>query len=448
MTPQSTEGVAEPMLSPIEASRQQSSSNNLKEPESPSFGDNHLRREAKRQNVLQEILSTEKTYVKALYILSSHFIRPISRGNIITREVHEKIFNEIEMIIKINETFLSELEKIMTIHDSGTMKEYMKHAYSPSVSKFTGGFSLDESKSGFCVDPLASQASQVALLLLFYAQSFKLYIGYITNFKNAAEEYRAEKKRNKNFKDLCSLKHKTLIKEGQRISDLEGFLICPVQRIPRYRLLMEELLENMNQTDEGYDDIKSATQMITGIAMYCNERSSAVDKSVRIIEIVEKLNIDKFQFIIPSRRFVCEELSSVKMIKNKQLTDCDVYLFSDLILIVTCVHNLLGKKKNKVRQFSLRKGASIKDKQINDINVHVINPSEQPSSASGVLKRIDSFSETFVDVGINVEWYLSKVQKSDNAKKVPEKNMPKITLVCDSKEQAIRLCDSIKSCVR
>jgi hypothetical protein len=134
-----------------------------------------LRREAKRVHVMQEILSTEKTYgkcafrfysqiaVKTLNILISHYIRPITRAQILSKETHEKIFNEIELVFQINgknlvcskftlklENFLKELENIMSINSA------------------SGFFNNEESVTGFRVNPSASQLSQLASLLLFY----------------------------------------------------------------------------------------------------------------------------------------------------------------------------------------------------------------------------------------------------------------------------------------
>jgi hypothetical protein len=398
-------------------------------------------REAKRVNILQEILSTEKSYVKTLYILNSHYIRPISRGKILSKEVHKKIFNEIEMIIKINENFLKELENILIGQNSVQRSNTTTSPLITPLSKITGGFSHEESVTGFRVDPFASQFSQLASLLLFFAESFKLYIGYITNFKNASDEVTAEKKRNKQFKELCTAKHKLLQKEKQQITNLEGFLIVPIQRIPRYRLLMEELLSRMDQNDECYEQIRKASEYISTIATYCNEKSSHIDKSSRILDIVEKLKLDRMEFVKPSRRFICEELDSIKLLKGKKLIPCDIYLFSDILLVSTFPISFFGRRAKKplVQRMSLKIGSQCperKDKQVGRIAItQIYNNIQNEETGLSIRCYYQNHKADF-----------SASSASLQSSRGSDKWIYEIRLVCDTKEQAARLRESIENC--
>jgi hypothetical protein len=264
-----------------------------------------------------------------------------------------------------------------------------------------------------------------------------LYIGYITNFKNANNEVVAEKKRNKKFKELCSSKHKILQKEGFSITNLESFLITPVQRIPRYRLLLEELLSNIDTTNECYQQIQAAAEFMAQIAMYCNEKSSNIDKSARIIEIADKLRLDRMIFVKPSRRFICEELDSVKLLKGKKRIACDVYLFSDILLIAKFPVSIFGikAKKPSIQYMSLKIGSQCPEKKNQEVGHITVSPLH---------------NTPYEDVGLSIRCYY-KTPKNDFSVSGSNLTQPlsstrgmyEIKLVCDSEEQATRLRESI-----
>ncbi len=58
--------------------------------------------EKKRKNVLNEFLATEQTYVHCLNVLSSHFIIPIRKQQLIPQQTFSTIFNSIEIIKGVN----------------------------------------------------------------------------------------------------------------------------------------------------------------------------------------------------------------------------------------------------------------------------------------------------------------------------------------------------------
>ncbi len=346
------------------------------------------------------------------------------------------------------ENFLKELENIMTPDKNNTTLYDLYSSpqvssplpISPPTSIFTsssssssmllipqsrasliGGFVFDEHKSatGFKVNPYASQFSQFGSLLMFFADSFKLYTSYITNYKEAAEHLQAEKKKNKKFKELLVDKYKSLTKEHQPITNLEGFLITPVQRIPRYRLLLEELLKNMETTDESYQQIKGATEYITNIASYCNEKSGVIDKSTYIIHVVEKLKIDRMTFVKPSRRFICEELDSMKLIHGKKIIPCDMYIFSDVLLVSTFPISIFGtkSKRPRVQKLGLKVGTKCPEKKDREIGS--------------------------IDLSIEDVCLVVRCTYKPSTKGVHE-----IRVVCDTAEQSSRLLETIESLKR
>lgn len=144
----------------------------------------------KKSKIIDEILETEKTYVKNLKLLETNFLIPLraSKGLIVKEETIQKIFGDIDTITKINEMFLQDLESA------------------------------------------ASQnTNEISKLIKKFSQIFKLYIPYISNYNTSSIIIKEEKTKNKKFSDFLKEKSEKLIKENERIYDLSSFLILPIQ---------------------------------------------------------------------------------------------------------------------------------------------------------------------------------------------------------------------------
>lgn len=71
--------------------------------------------------------------------------------------------------------------------------------------------------------------------------------------------------------------------------DLPTLLIMPVQRIPRYELLLKEALRH---TDEQHPDKALLTKALTGITeinQWINEKKKEQERAVHVFEIEKRL---------------------------------------------------------------------------------------------------------------------------------------------------------------
>lgn len=70
---------------------------------------------------------------------------------------------------------------------------------------------------------------------------------------------------------------------------LLSFLILPVQRIPRYVLLLSDLLKNTVPQHPDYENIKAALQQIKELADYINIRKQDSEEINKILAIQQKI---------------------------------------------------------------------------------------------------------------------------------------------------------------
>ncbi|XP_044524229.1 spermatogenesis-associated protein 13 isoform X2 [Gracilinanus agilis] len=286
-----------------------------------------------RTNVIQEIMNTERVYIKHLKDICEGYIRQCRKHTgMFTVAQLGTIFGNIEEIYKFQRKFLKDLEK-----------QYNKEE--PHLSEI-----------GSC--------------FLQHQEGFAIYSEYCNNHPGACLELSNLMKQGKyrHFFEACRLL--------QQMIDIaiDGFLLTPVQKICKYPLQLAELLKYTTQEHSDYNNIKAAYETMKNVACLINERKrklESIDKIARWqVSIVgwEGLNIlDRSSELIHSG-----ELTKItKQGKSQQRT---FFLFD---------HQLVFCKKDLLRRDMLYyKGRidmdemelmDIEDGRDKDYNINVKN---------------------------------------------------------------------------
>jgi len=127
--------------------------------------------------------------------------------------------------------------------------------------------------------------------------------------------------------------------------DLLSFLIMPVQRIPRYILLLGDLLKNTPKEHSDYKETETALQKTKEIAEYLNEGKRRAENASKVVAIQDSL-IGLDEELVKEGRYFVREGSLIK--KKKNASDyIYIFLLSDVLLY--CVQYKKGYKvKHKV----------------------------------------------------------------------------------------------------
>ncbi|XP_023775073.1 spermatogenesis-associated protein 13 isoform X1 [Cyanistes caeruleus] len=200
-------------------------------------------RDQMRTNVIQEIMKTERVYIKHLKDICEGYIRQCRKhtGMFTTAQL-STIFGNIEDIYKFQRKFLKDLEK-----------QYNKEE--PHLSEI-----------GSC--------------FLQHQEGFAIYSEYCNNHPSACIELSKLMKQGKyrHFFEACRLL--------QQMIDIaiDGFLLTPVQKICKYPLQLAELLKYTTQEHSDYSNIKAAYEAMKNVACLINERKrrlESIDKIAR-----------------------------------------------------------------------------------------------------------------------------------------------------------------------
>jgi hypothetical protein len=125
------------------------------------------------------------------------------------------------------------------------------------------------------------------------------YGDYINNFDHATEVY-AKLFSQKQFQDFmrgCMSKAHTKL-------DLPALLIQPVQRMPRYQLLMRELLKLTEKDHVDYKNIKDALQTAQDVNVAINKKKKELEHRNKIAAVERTIVGLPSSLVAPDRLFV------------------------------------------------------------------------------------------------------------------------------------------------
>eukprot|EP00300_Choanocystis_sp_HF-7_P021888 c20992_g1_i1.p1 GENE.c20992_g1_i1~~c20992_g1_i1.p1 ORF type:complete len:452 (-),score=114.05 c20992_g1_i1:47-1402(-) len=244
----------------------------------------------KREKVLEEIVETEKKYVQQLAAIVNAYLVPLrERAQATQRPISldtiGAIFSNIDQIYNVNQSLLAAFETSVQERD----------------------------------------AENFGQIMLKYAQFFKAYITYITNYPDmmAALKRSIEKEEFRKFLEFAASDSR-----GGGL-DLPSLLITPVQRIPRYKLLFEQLLKFTLQSDPEYPDIERGLETVAQVASVVNKAALDKELSENLLRIQNRFS-NKIQLLQPNRCLLREG----QLLKTcpKGLKPYHFFLFNDSFL--------------------------------------------------------------------------------------------------------------------
>lgn len=188
-------------------------------------------------------------------------------------------------------------------------------------------------------DMKESEPDKLATVISKYAPTMSCYVDYLSRYEAALSVMERLKKKKK-FKELMdSVDAKMAEGSGKRLLD---YLITPVQRLPRYVMLLSELIKHSSSDMPWYSELEAGYAKIQVIALAVNEGKRKMEAMQKLLEIQGLLKDMPADFTWPPHRTlkregklkVTMESFSDKSQSLKKVTDRILYLFSDKLLLV------------------------------------------------------------------------------------------------------------------
>ncbi|KAM4664204.1 FYVE, RhoGEF and PH domain-containing protein 1 isoform 2-T3 [Discoglossus pictus] len=257
-------------------------------------------------NIANELLQTEKAYVSRLHLLDQVFCARLmeeagTKGSFPV-EVVMGIFSNICSIYCFHQQFLlPELEKRMQEWDSNP---------------------------------------RIGDILQKLAPFLKMYGEYVKNFDRAMELVNTWTERSSQFKGI--------IQEVQREETcgnltLQHHMLGPVQRIPRYELLLKDYLLKLATDSRDRGDAEKSLELIATAAEHSNAAIKKMERMHKLLKVYELLGGEE-DIVSPTNELIKEGHILKLSAKNGTTQDRYLILFNDRLLYCVPKLRLIGQK--------------------------------------------------------------------------------------------------------
>jgi hypothetical protein len=287
----------------------------------------------RRQSVANELLQTEENYVANLSLLIDVFAKPLqdsvdmaqraanSSGDmhamepIVTESQIRTLFSSANVLLQFQSVFLRDLrQKVEHWHYQQT----------------------------------------IGSILTQMTPFMRLYAEYVGNYSESSQLYQrliSKRDGNARFKAFleCAYQSPSIMAVG----DLDSFLVQPVQRLPRYKMFLEQLLKLTPANHDDKEPLQMALQKVSDVVYYVNEKKRSHDLELQVFIAYGKIEPPVEDLLAPGRALLLEgPLHFTKSLKEPRVL-CQGFLFSDLLIIAKVPSD--DKKRYKfLARFDLR----------------------------------------------------------------------------------------------
>lgn len=250
-----------------------------------------------RLQVAREIAKTERSYVAALQMLVDQYLTPLRAGSIVSEANLRTVFGDVEVIRNFGEAILEQFED--------------------TVGKWDSAQSL------------------LGPTFLEFAAYLKVYAGYINGFNDALDCVGCLEQSNQQFANF--LEEQREVTDGLGLAD---FLIQPIQRVPRYRMLLEELLKHTPEDHADHPKCVSALDQIKHVATELNEAKRTAELKLNTMERLRQLNavdlMEPHRSIVTDGILECEiplpGATFADSLNDLKTATSHIFLFSDILI--------------------------------------------------------------------------------------------------------------------
>uniref|UniRef100_A0A674PC19 FYVE, RhoGEF and PH domain containing 4b n=1 Tax=Takifugu rubripes TaxID=31033 RepID=A0A674PC19_TAKRU len=260
--------------------------------------------EQRLHQIASELLQTERAYVARLHLLDQVFFARLTeeagRGSF-PPEVIKNIFSNISSIYSFHSQFL--------LPD---LESCLRH---------------------WCDRP------GLGGVLLQHGPFLRMYADYVRNFDQAVELVRVWNERSSVFRNI------TQDIQSQEVCGsltLQHHMLEPVQRIPRYELLLKDYLKKLPRDNPDYELAHKSLQTVAMAATHSNSAIQKAGSLKRVLEIYEMVGDE--DVVNPANELIREGRLLKLAARNTSSMERYVFLFNNFLLCCTPKFSLVGQR--------------------------------------------------------------------------------------------------------
>ncbi|CAG9534815.1 unnamed protein product [Cercopithifilaria johnstoni] len=362
----------------------------------PAMKEKTMKRTEKAWLAAKELVDSEQRYVDKLRLLDETFRKKIDDEKILERDRITQLFANISSLHQFHNTHL--LPALM----ESSRDWHTTHRISDVLRK--------------------------------RAPFLKMYSEYTNNYKRATKVFNDCLRKKRRFAQVV---HEIEMKPECENLPLVSHLICPVQRVMRYQLLLQEYKKHLDPSDVDYDDTVAALELVLDAASHANEMMRKLDRYKNVLEVQEQVG-SAISLVSPGRELV-RKGKLIKILSSSEKTEeRHLFLFNDLLLLAS-ERTLPGFAKLKVRAiFDATLAQICEGDNLERENSFYVRGSDSPTSPSRCVELMTETSEE-KSAWIDAVWNV--ISESLSRKKSFSPPIPTIITPQRSENRCCAKCD-------
>uniref|UniRef100_A0A8K9USC7 FYVE, RhoGEF and PH domain containing 1 n=1 Tax=Oncorhynchus mykiss TaxID=8022 RepID=A0A8K9USC7_ONCMY len=257
-------------------------------------------------NIANELLHTEKAYVSRLYLLDQVFCSSL------LEEARSRSSFPLDVVMGI----FSNICSIYCFH-----QQFLLPA-------------LEKRMAEWDVNP------RIGDILQKLAPFLKMYGEYVKNFDRAMELVNTWMERSSQFKAIV---HQIQREERCGNLTLQHHMLEPVQRIPRYELLLKDYLHRLPDDHDDFQHAQKSLELIATAAEHSNTAIRKMERMRKLLKVYELLGGEE-DIVNPTNELIKEGHILKLSAKNGTSQDRYLILFNDRLLYCVPKLRLIGQK--------------------------------------------------------------------------------------------------------
>lgn len=264
----------------------------------------HLNMTQPHLKIVWEIITTEETYVKVLKFVADCYVAKLrARGSYgLTLDEVDLLFRNIARMSNFHAKFLSDLYR------------------------------------RFCTWTDEVETQRIGEIFINFDESFRVYPTYVNKHDEALELLRRVNANPSRYARFIQMQREARDSPLSQGLDLASCLISPIQRIPRYRLLIQEVLKQYTKTFPDHPDIASLERALQVILVYANQVNEQLRRSEQerdMLALKEELTgAEKHGQLVTGARYLIHR-GNLMRVCRKSVRVYHFFLFNDLLLYAT-----------------------------------------------------------------------------------------------------------------
>ncbi|VDK60900.1 unnamed protein product [Onchocerca ochengi] len=272
----------------------------------PAMKEKIKKRTEKAWLAAKELVDSEQRYVDKLRLLDETFRKKVDEEKILERDRITQLFSNISSLHQFHNTHLL-----------------------PALMESSRDWHTTHRISG---------------VLRKRAPFLKMYSEYTNNYKRATKVFDECLKKKRRFAQIV---HEIETKPECENLPLVSHLICPVQRVMRYQLLLQEYKKHLDPSDVDYNDTEAALELVLDAASHANEMMRKLDRYKNVLEVQEQLG-NAVSLVSPGRELIRKGKVMKILSSSEKTEERHLFLFNDLLLLAS-ERTLPGFAKLKAR---------------------------------------------------------------------------------------------------